>query len=182
MSTFRVPWGGLPAPALFSSKSRGTTPLSCCRRSESRCTRRARAAFATLSRAAFATLSGLLGRCADWRLAWPVRSIPKPGFYVNYLGQVDDMYRRQSLFVRAQNLLPPQTSVRTFDTLRLKAHVQQGRLHLALRYHENAYRRKTIKRLMRTLVEAVHEIISVCAEESGRLGQQCQGAFGHSVP
>jgi non-ribosomal peptide synthase protein (TIGR01720 family) len=104
--------------------------------------------------------------CDDERIAAWIRRIPKPRIDVNYLGQVDEMSRRQSLFVRAQNLptgLPPQTSVRTFDTLRLKAHVQQGRLYLALRYHENAYRRKTMKRLMRTLVEAVHEIISVCA-------------------
>jgi len=80
---------------------------------------------------------------------------------------VDEMHRRRSLFVRAQNLcdteLPSQTSVRTSDTLRLKAHAQQGCLYLALRYHENAYRRKTMRRLMRTLVEGVHEIISVCA-------------------
>jgi non-ribosomal peptide synthase protein (TIGR01720 family) len=105
--------------------------------------------------------------CDDERIAARIRRIPEPRIDVNYLGQVDEMYRRRSLFVRAQNLpdtgLPPQTSVGTFDTLRLKAHVQQGRLYLALRYHEKAYRRKTMRRLMRTLVEAVHEIISVCA-------------------
>src|SRR5262249_2862692 len=124
--------------------------------------------------------------CDAERIAARIRRIPERRSDVNALGQVNEMDRRPSLFVRAQNPhgtgLPPQTSVRTFDKLRLKAHVQQGRLHLALRYHENAYRRKTMKRLMRTLVEAVHEIISVCAEESGRLGQQCQGAFGQSVP
>jgi non-ribosomal peptide synthase protein (TIGR01720 family) len=105
--------------------------------------------------------------CDDERIARRIRRIPEPRIDVNYLGQVDEMYRRQSLFVRAENLpgtgLRPQTSVRTFDTLRLKAHVQQGRLYLALRYHENAYRRKHMKRLLRTLIEAVHEIISVCA-------------------
>jgi amino acid adenylation domain-containing protein/non-ribosomal peptide synthase protein (TIGR01720 family) len=105
--------------------------------------------------------------CDDERIAERIRRIPEPRIDVNYLGQVDGIYRRQSLFDRAQNLLdmglPPQTSVRTFDTLRLKAHVLQGRLHLALRYHENAYRRKNMKRLMRTLVEAVHEIIRACA-------------------
>ena len=105
--------------------------------------------------------------CDDERIAARIRRIPEPRIDVNYLGRGDEMVMRQSLYVRAQNWadtgLPPQTSVRTFDTLRLKAHVQQGRLHLALRYHENAYRRKKMKHLMRTLVEAVHEIISVCA-------------------
>jgi non-ribosomal peptide synthase protein (TIGR01720 family) len=105
--------------------------------------------------------------CDDERIAERIRRIPEPRIDVNYLGQVDEIVRQQSLFVRAQNLpdtgLAPQTSVRTFDTLRLKAHVQQGRLYLGLRYHENAYRRKHMKRLMRALVEAVHEIISVCA-------------------
>src|SRR5262249_16594959 len=85
--------------------------------------------------------------CDDERIAARIRRIPKPRIDVNYLGQVDEMDRRRSLFVRAQDLtdtgLPPPTSVRTFDTLRLKAHVQQGRLYLGLRYHENAYRRKT---------------------------------------
>src|SRR5262249_50062791 len=122
----------------------------------------------------------------DERIAARIPRIPKPRIDVNYLGQVDEMYRRRSLFVRAQNLpdtgFSPQTSVRTYDTLRLKAYVQQGRLYLALRYHENAYRRETMGHLIQTLVEAVQEIISVCAWESGRLGQQCQGAFGHSVP
>src|SRR6516162_4039338 len=52
--------------------------------------------------------------CDDERIAARIRRIPEPRIDVNYLGQVDEMYRRRSRFVRAQNLphtgLPPQTS------------------------------------------------------------------------
>ena len=108
--------------------------------------------------------------CDDERIAARIRPIPEPRIDVNYLGQVDEMYRRRSLFVRTQNPpdmgLPPYTPVRSFDRLRLKAHVQQGRLYLAIRYHENAYRRKTIRRLMRTLLKAVGEIITIAGGAS----------------
>jgi non-ribosomal peptide synthase protein (TIGR01720 family) len=98
----------------------------------------------------------------DEDLVSGLKNLPHPEISFNYLGQLDKVIEKESLFAPA-----PESAGRGRSSSGMRAHlleidasIRSGRLYVVWSYSQNVYRLETIKWLAESFVNRVREFVT----------------------